>query len=90
MASVLYHRVSETLNNSAKQEIAASISIAEIRALRAKKDFYRSDKRNASGWCNQLKAVHHFNLTVIWSRLFHILFNRAVEKHRPHRGWNES
>jgi hypothetical protein len=45
-------------------------------------DYFRVDRiitRNATRWCKLLKPVHGFNLTLMWGRVFHKLFNRLVE-----------
>jgi uncharacterized protein YceK len=35
---------------------------------------------DATGWCKELKALPILNLPVTFSRLFHKVFNKPVEK----------
>jgi hypothetical protein len=42
--------------------------------------FFRGRFEDATGWCKELKALPILNFSLTSSRLFHKVFNKAVEK----------
>jgi hypothetical protein len=42
--------------------------------------FFLGRFENATGWCKELKALPILNFSLTSSRLFHKVFNKAVEK----------